>query len=175
MTSLFIFVEGLDDERFISEVIVPRLLKVYDQVDIHRYRNKTEKYVSNFISSIKSMSGVNYMFISDFDMNPCISTRKDRLIERYDGLDKEHIFIVKNEIESWYVAGLDRNNCSKFRIKHFTDTVNVTKNSFDEMFNIKSKSRVDLMLEILVSFDSRVARKQNSSFDYFFRKTFDRD
>lgn len=58
--------------------------------------------------------------MSDFDFQyPCITSRKDKRInefsnENYDCLDLDKIFIVKLEIESWYISGID-NSLDQFK------------------------------------------------------------
>ena len=81
------------------------------------------------------------------------------------------IFIVKDEIESWFLSGMntDLEIFDEFNIPD--DTEGITKEMFNEMMNNSHfNSRIDLMIEISKSYDFDLATKRNNSFKYFLEK-----
>ena len=168
---LVLLVEGGDDTRFAESVLIPLLEPRFDHVQIYEYAEKQPAEARDFINNIKNTPDWSYIFIADFDQGPCVTRRKDRLVSRYGNLDIERILIVRREIESWYLAGLDRDSCSELGIPIFGDTDDVTKEQFD---NIKSRNlpHADFMVEILRRYDTTTARGNNASFDYAMGKYF---
>ena len=45
---LFLLVEGNDDERFFSKVIVPKFKGIYEWVEVWKYSQQGKKRVKNF-------------------------------------------------------------------------------------------------------------------------------
>lgn len=90
---------------------------------------------------------------------------------KFKHLNPDSIFFVKDEIESWFISGMDA-NLEEF--KEFTipeNTEEITKEIFDEMVdNSHFDSKIDLMMEISKSFDFDLAISRNESFKYFIEK-----
>jgi len=164
---LVIFVEGEDDKNFFEKIVTPKLEYKYE-VRIFEYARRKKEKISDFIRSIKSMNG-DYIYVSDFDSGPCISAKKEKKCGEYKNIEKDKIIIVKQEIESCYLAGLNDANSKKFKIKKVPDvTDTVTKEKFYEL-TIKERD-LNFMLKILNNFDIETAKQKNKSFKYFVTK-----
>ena len=110
--------------------------------------------------------------MGDYDSSDkCITLKKEELISKFNHLNKNVIFIVKDEIESWFLSGMntDLEIFDEFNIPD--DTEGITKEMFNEMMNNSHfNSRIDLMIEISKSYDFDLATKRNNSFKYFIKK-----
>lgn len=171
--TLYIFVEGDDDERFFREILLPRLRKKYDGVRIIKYAQKPKKfeYVEKFIKSIQSMR-CDYIYVTDINNSPCVTGKKEEICENLRNINSSRIVVIIKEIECWYLAGLDRNSAKKLGIKKVHNTTDtITKESFDNLMPAeKFDSRIDFMREILKNFSFNVALRKNKSFKYFIKK-----
>ena len=166
---LFIFVEGDDDKRFFDAIIKPVFEKQYDSVAVWKYSQKKNREVSSFLKSIKGMNA-NYIFVSDIDLAPCVTAKKQDIQDKFNELDKDRIIIVKREIESWYLAGLNDASSKRFGMSHQESTDNATKEQFNGLIPQKFDSRIDFMQEILKCFSIETGKQKNTSFRYFFKK-----
>ena len=113
--------------------------------------------------------GVKYiipLFFADIDKFPCVTSRKDRIIAKFNNLEQGKILVVKPVIESWYLAGLDSDACRAFRIPQLNDTSGITEQVFNQRIPKKFKIRRDFMVEILKQYDIETARRKNESFAY---------
>lgn len=169
--SLFLLVEGDDDERFFSSLIKSHFKQRFPFAMIWRYAEETRKRVSDFVRSIDAMGGT-YLFLVDCDTSPCITAKKDEVIQKYPGVDASRIVVVCAEIEAWYLAGLKDvvQKQWKFAIKGSTDAI--TKEKFNQLISSRFDSRVDCMREILKLFSVEFAKSRNQSFRYFIDKHF---
>ena len=161
---LFIFVEGLYDEKLLKRIYKYSLNKI----QIIQYSTKSPKQVNNFINSIKNMPKCDYVFFSDSDGNSKYE-KKRKLLNKYNKLDKNKIIVVCFEIESWYYAGISYQYCLKQKIEKFTYcTNNITKEIFKNKLP-KESYYTDIMLNILDNFSEELACKRNESFNYFYK------
>ena len=122
--------------------------------------------------NIKSKSN-HYLFLSDLDRNEtlCISSKKDLRMNKYKNLDPNKIIIVKEEIESWFLAGIDskRNQFKNFIVPHNTDLI--TKQDFDALLKKHSiDNKNNFLIEIAKNFNIKLAAERNTSFKYFLDK-----
>lgn len=166
---LFIWVEGPDDVRFFNEIIKPIFDKKYDLVEVRPYAKERSEYVSKFVKSIEGMKA-DYIFITDINSASCITDRKQQLLKTFKNIDQGRTVIVIQEIESWYLAGLDKVQAEKLRLPQLDITDEITKEKFDQLIPKKFDSRIDFMLEILKNFSVDVALQKNHSFKYFIEK-----
>lgn len=166
---LYIWVEGRDDNLFINEIVKPLFAQAYDWVEIIEYAAKRKRYVTQFIKSIKDMKAV-YIFMTDMDASPCISQRKQRLQKTFKNIDADKTIVVIQEIEGWYLAGLDEDSSKALGLPLLKHTNDISKEDFNQLIAKKSTSRIDFMLEILKRFSSEVAKQKNHSFKYFIEK-----
>ncbi len=151
-----------------DKIIKPEFEKVYDFVEVREYAEEKSKKVCEYVKYIQSIGG-EYIFVSDIDEFPCITKKKQKLVDIFDGIDDNRVIIVKKEIESWYLAGLDANKCRKFKMKHFNDTENIRKEDFKQQVPMRC-NEVMYMIEILEEYCPYTAKEQNNSFKYFVNK-----
>ena len=118
--TLYILVEGSDDEIFFASVISPILANSYDSVQFWQYSQKTKSRVNKFIEGIKAMQAAgiaDLIIVSDLDESPCVTDKKERILSRFRSLSADaggppgtrigtKIQIVCKEIEGWYLAGV---------------------------------------------------------------------
>lgn len=172
---LYIFVEGSDDQRMFEQVFRPKFESDYDSVLIIPYASLPAKALKAQIQAIASRKNTDYIFVCDLDSQGdssfCITKRKNKQQEKMGGtLPADKILVVKEEIESWYLAGITSDNLAKFSIKPFQDTENIGKERFMKLIPKQFMSKTDFMVEILKEYDLNVGRKQNSSLNYFVMK-----
>lgn len=163
---IHVFLEGEDDERFFDKIIKPELLKKYSKIKVFKYAQTTRSTLEKFITILKN-SHAMYIFFSDMDRAPCYTKKKEALkLKTAKNIDNVKIIIAKSEIESWYLAGLDRHSAASLNIQHFRNTENITKEDFDSISK-KYTSRIYCMMNILEKFSIDIAKTQNKSFKYF--------
>lgn len=163
---LFIFVEGNDDKRFFNRIIKPIFEKKYDWVEVIQYAQDSPKWRVDFLKSIQS-ANADYIYVADINNKPCVSAKKQAIQNELKDIDENSIIIVKMEIESWYLAGVDDTNAKKLKICTYITTDTLTK----EQFNcLTSGSRINFMSEILNCFSLEGAKQKNNSFKYFMEK-----
>ena len=159
---LYVFVEGPDDERFLTK-IYKKCLGNYKFI---KYAVLSPEKIKKFIQSINCMPDSDYVFFADAD-GKTIDEKRDILINRYSNLDKNKVFIVQYEIESWYYAGASEEVCQKLKLKHYiSDTNGLTK----EHFNAKLPQKTDrkfIMNKILEMYELELAISRNTSLSHF--------
>lgn len=170
MNKVYIYIEGDHDEIFVNFILYEYVWKNFG-IDLHPipYAQKTPKLVNK---SIKSKYRYEYLFLSDLDSetHPCITSMKKERFKKYDALDCSKIIIVKEEIESWYLAGVD-NDIGKFKdweIPIRTD--GIKKEDFDDIYISSFDSKKDCLKEIAKYYDFDLAIERNASFKYFLNK-----
>lgn len=162
-------VEGPDDTRFFNTIVKPELAGAFDDIRVIEYATKTREYRRNLIRSAVSM-GASHFVVGDFDSAPCISDRKEKLLQRCPGASEEQAVVVIEEIESWYLAGLDASACGEMQLPHRPVTNSVTKEQFNEMIPAAFRPRIDFLQEILKRYSVETALRQNHSFSYFWNR-----
>lgn len=155
---LFIFVEGNDDKRFFEAYYK------FEKVTFIPYKCLSNKVIKGYIDSFGEM-GADYLFFTDAD-GATIEAKLEKAIKKYPMCDKTKIRIVQREIESWYLAGLDQANCTKYKVKYLPKTDDVSKEKFDSMIP-KGYTHITFQIEILKHFDKECAKIRNLSFSRF--------
>src|SRR5215218_1316481 len=107
-------------------------------------------------------SGSKAPMMSD-SSKPCVTERKAALLAKYRRLDFSKVIIVKAEIESWYLAGLDADTCARLKLREVRDTQTVTKERFFQMMPGEFRSGLDFMVEVLKHHAIDVARAQTTT------------
>ncbi len=167
---LYVLLEGNDDERFFEGIIKARLSSQYSSIQVWQYAQKPPKKTKNFLKSITAIHS-DYFFWADINDLPCVTARKEKIRDKYgETIDINNLIIVIKEIESWYLAGLNDKARKELRIRTFRKTDNITKEQFDKLMPKKFDSRIDFMVEVLNRFCVEIAKRKNSSFDYFMEK-----
>lgn len=171
---LYIFVEGPDDERFIHNVILPLLEGNYNHIKIIKYATLTKSTLENFVKSCNKQPSTDYLFLCDMDARGdkklCITKRKDRELALHSFLNANKIIVVREEIESWYFAGIQSQKLEKYKIKRFDDTQVLTKEHFEKLIPKGFITSSDFMVEILKEYSLEDAITKNKSLEYFVLK-----
>lgn len=178
---LIIYVEGLNDYRFFERIIKPlfEIRGLYDHVSIleylgDNYKNRSNcEHISNFINNIKKIDQkpdycYHYLFVADLDQHTSISSKKEKILEKVTNLEHERIIVVVLEIESWYLAGLNKENSEKLKLPDFEHTNHITKEKFTALIPKDYDSEIVFRVEVLNNFSVDVAKNKNESFKYFF-------
>ncbi len=158
-----------DDERFIESIINPILEDKYNYVKTIKYQPMPIKKRYNFFKSIDSMVYADYIYLTDINHSPCISGKKQSVIAQLKCINLKRIFIVKKEIESWYIAGINEKESKKLKIRYFENTDEILKEQFNKLIPKKYNSRIDFITELINVFSYKDALRKNSSFKYFWQ------
>lgn len=164
------FVEGVDDQRFCRVILYPVLRKIYEQIEIVPYSQTKKKTTNVLIKVIRSEWDTDYLVLADRDVAPCVTIRKQLMLERFPEAEEDKIIVVVPEIESWYLAGLDERSSRKLGIPFSIDCERVTKEMFDSYKNRQFTSRIDWIEEILSCYSIDWAQQRCRSLRRFIRK-----
>ena len=156
---LFILVEGNDDKSFIK-FILKKCFKKYTP-RIIKYAEKTSPEINNYLLQIKKNNGY-YAMLADKDSNS-IESSKQFKSEKH-GITPNHIVIVDQCIEGWYVSGSNID----YRRKSINDTRDITKKKFKDLSGGTKHASKENMQKILKSFDIEKAKQHSKSFKYFY-------
>jgi len=165
-----IFVEGINDARFFDWII-----SRYYQVFPVPYQQKKNRIVCKYIEEAKSKEDHDYVFLADMDSHSysCVESKINKRKDEYDALDDDdRIIIVREEIESWYIAGICDNCPNDIKIISIpTNTENFTKEDFEKIIPSRfENSDIDFMIEIGKCFDLELAKSRNDSFSRLIKK-----
>ena len=163
---IYVFVEGGDDLRFFQSVIKPELEKQYRSVHISSYKNQRKSELENLINNIHK-NNMPYIFVADLDKKVCSTETKKFIKKQIPKIVDKQIIVVKHEIESWYVAGLEYKDASSLNVVYHTNTESITKEIFNSMITPDVRSRNLFLIKILEKFSIATAKKHNPSFAYF--------
>ena len=166
---LFIFVEGSDDQRFFTRVIIPLLEGEYASVELISYACMKSVKVCRFVRSITAMDH-DFILCGDIDQERNVKAKKAVLKSRFCVLSDDRIVVIIQEIESWYLAGLDDRSQRHLSLRHYRNTDHVTKEMFNRMIPRSYTSRIAFMADILDLFSVGVALEKNRSFRNFFTR-----
>ncbi len=166
---LFIFVEGSDDKRFFSRIIVPLLTGDYASVEIITYACMKSVKVCRFVRSIAAMDH-DFILFGDIDQERNVKAKKAVLKSRFCILSDDRIVVIIQEIESWYLAGLDERSQRRLALRSYRSTNHITKELFNQMVPQFYTSRIAFLADILDLFSLDTALEKNRSFRYFFTR-----
>jgi len=79
------------------------------------------------------------------------------------------VFIVREEIESWYTAGISEMLIQHYKLPAHDNTDQLKKEEFESLVPPRL-GRLQFILEILEEYDLESARNKNSSLNYFVNK-----
>jgi len=168
---LYILFEGDDDQRFVEKIIKPRLQKTYDYIGLYQYAQRSKVKVENFLQSVIAKKS-DYFCLVDIDQHPCVTKRKAHIKStKFGPVPDTNIFVVKKEIEGWYLAGLNESRCKELRLNVPKHTNFIGKQGFEDLLS-QSKLGCSTVckIEILNKFDLEIAKTKNHSFNYFCNK-----
>ena len=166
--SVVVFLEGRDDEEFFDSVMRGELAKRYN-VETRLYASKDKETLVQFVETLHKIKR-DYIVFADFDRSTCYIQRKETL-RKIPNARRGNIAVAKIEIESWYLAGIGKDECARLQIPYHTNTESVSKEDFERMLERGGwPSRKDFMAKTLEMFDVEKAKKQNASFRYVWDK-----
>lgn len=158
-------VEGTTDQIFIEKIISPILLKAGHAVNVVTYSQMSKEYLSKILHSIDLIDSAVCTVLADNDERDNVKLSR-ALTEKRFGIHIKKLYIVVEEIEAWYMAGLTEVTRRAMGIRHKGLTDFITKERFNSS-RPRGIKRMDFMLEITKHFDIDSARKNNRSFNYF--------
>lgn len=165
----YFFIEGPNDKAFFQKIFHPILIKKYNFVKYILWSSQKKDFLKALIKQIEKNKYEDYIFISDFDLNRanCYPHKKELLIARMPFINKIKILIVKAEIESWYSAGLSREDQHYFNLHNlpfYTETI--TKEIFEKEIAYNFSPKTYLFELILDKYSIEIAQQRNESFKY---------
>lgn len=165
------FVEGDSDMRFVEDVIEPELER--PDINTITYSEEPDSHINNLVETFQQMYRDTYL-LRDFDKGKedCknIHDRKQYVQKKFEDIKLNRIIVVKDEIEGWYLAGIDSEARSTLGIKVPDNTENIGEDEFKQKLHESDfESEVNFQLEIIDRFDIDTAKEKNDSFDYFTR------
>lgn len=163
---LFIFVEGSDDVRFFETIIKPRFEHAFESVELITFACTKSVKVDRFIRGINAMHH-SYIIVTDIDMETSVHAKKMIILSRFTEADYRNIMVIIQEIESWYLAGIDDTGAKALGIHAPARTDFVTKEHFIRWIPRYYPSKIAFMIEILKHFSLSVAVEKNKSFRFF--------
>lgn len=162
---LYIFVEGPDDYNYFEKIFG----ESFGEYKIIKYASMPQVKLNNFIRTIPSIPGSDYLFFGDED-GKGVANKKTELLSQYNSLSSSKLFIVQFEIESWYYAGVNQDVCKKLKLRHYQhDTNTLTKEQFYSKLSRPSERKY-VMSQILTLYSKELAEIRNNSFNAFFSK-----
>jgi len=171
---LYILLEGTDDERYFNAVIIPHFKTKYKKVNSIRYANMPKNIFIKYIKTFQEQ-GSDYIMFTDLDSqgdkNYCVTKRKNKIIKNYKSkIKQDQIIVIKEEIESWYLAGITQADLKIYKIKKQNNTELVNKEQFKQLIPKDFTSTMDFMIEILKEYALDYAVGINNSLKYFSEK-----
>ena len=159
---LYIFVEGHFDELFFTKTYFTDNTNQFIQ-----YSSQKPEKVNAFIKSIKKMPTCDYLFFADSDGQSIID-KTNVILSEFSEVERNKVFIVQYEIESWYYAGVCETDCKKLKLSKFvfvTDTI--TKEDLIAKMQ-KPSERQYILSKMLDFFSKDIAVTRNASFKLFY-------
>jgi hypothetical protein len=167
----YFMIEGDDDERFVNRIVRPVLESNYDYIGFYQYAQRPKKDIERFIRSLLSKQA-DFLCLADINSLPCVTAKKQHIKEHKIGaVDDNRIIVIKMEIESWYLAGLNEKCCKGLRIPICATTDTIDKKKFGQLLlGSKLGYTINCMIEMLNNYDLNMAKSKNNTFKYFYNK-----
>lgn len=171
-SALVCFVEGLSDEIFLRNVIVPRINARYYDITLVQYAEATKEKTAEYCRSLACASRGkqwDYLMLADRNSEACVSERRRLLQEHFSLDDERRAIIATPEIEAWYIAGLT----DAFKDAHGIASPKVSCDSVTKEIlcrAIPAKMRTPkalCYLNLTKSYDLDLARGNSASLRYF--------
>jgi hypothetical protein len=163
--TLYLFVEGRDDERFLEQQIVPRL-SGRPRVRFVRYQNLPRNEIRKYLRAVNAQ-GASYAFLRDQDDFACHPSVIAHLRSRFRELTPSNVHVVVRSIEAWYLGGVDEAGCRQLGLSWSglrSGTNQVHKRSLAALREVScSLTDIELLSGCLDGFDLRRAKRQNES------------
>jgi hypothetical protein len=165
--TLYVLLEGNDDERFFRSLVRPHLERRYRKIKFWKYAREKRKHTLKFVRSLIRME-VDFIFVRDIDSAPSVRAKKQEIEAFYeDAIPDKALVIVVMEIESWYMAGPDEEYLLQRGIAIGSgSTDSLTKEVFNRLIPPRM-SRIEFLNEILEHSTIERGVTRNVSFRYF--------
>ena len=150
LKKVLLLVEGDDDSRFIKKIIIPIINNFYSNVSVREYIQLNKKLREILINNYER-NGDDIFVFADYDNTTCISNKIKSVRKNYNFTNSLKIFIVKKEIESWYIAGIDDALLIKYKLSPIEDTENLSKKFIDHI-GTQDDSILECKLQLLKSY-----------------------
>jgi hypothetical protein len=161
------FVEGFKDELFLQNII-PKITG-NSEFKIFKYSQQPKCKTNNYIKSITRTVQLDYILLSDAD-SQSIDDKKRSLAIKFSQLNSSNIIIVKTEIESWYIAGMQQKTLNKLKNRNWTkNPESITKEEFNKIIN-SGRGSIEYMTRILQDYLIDQAIKRAPTFSDFVKK-----
>jgi len=179
---LFILVEGYDDELFFTDLIKPKLIQKFDAVILKQHAGGSKHWIKDIVRGEIMGKGGHYIYIIDREEFDCVSLKLHKTLEKRQYLEKNKIMVVVIEIESWFLALLNEEDCNSLGFKeYYNSTDNINKEEFKSIMPNHYKTRQDCFVDILRHISRKKeeaikeAKKKNASFNYFMTRFLDKN
>ena len=170
MKIIYIFVEGEDDEIFLK-FFLKNYTKQFDKVIFWKYAQKKKLDNIRVLKSIKQIENWEYIFFTDFDSRDSIGERKREIQKRFNHeLDYDKIFIVIEEIESWFAAGIDFKHFELKQLSYIKDSQDITKEYFNALCLGRYHPKTNFLIEIMKHYQLKQSLDRNLSLNYTYYK-----
>lgn len=167
LVPLQVLVEGMDDRKLIKLILKKCFDVDLEENNIIEYAQQKKGFIYGVLVSANNNS-MQTIILSDEDKESTIISRTTSSTSTEKLINDENIFVVKKEIESWYLAGT---NTTKIGIQIKTppdETDTITKENFEDLIS-NDIILNDFKNEILNTFDTELAQKRNKSFKKFYK------
>lgn len=170
MKIIYIFVEGEDDEIFLK-YFLKRFSLDYDKIIFWKYAQKKKSDNIKLLNSIKQVKDWDYFIFADFDSRESLNQRKREIQKKFGNeVDNDKLFIVIEEIESWFAAGIDFKYFDLEKLKYIKDTQEITKEFFNSQCLGKYHPKTHFLIEIMKRFQLKQSLDRNLSLNYTYYK-----
>lgn len=166
---LFVFVEGPDDTRFLEQAFKHYFDSKYGYVMFIEYASLSNVKLNDWVETARGMDA-DLLWLRDLDNAPCATYWRSNLVQSFRRLSVDEIIIVKQEIESWYLAGASSDVLSVSSGHRITNTENIDKEQFRRLMPDRFIAPIDFMVEILKTYSLERGAGRNGSLEYFQRK-----
>jgi hypothetical protein len=163
----YVLLEGDRDADFFNSILYQLFKKKFRIIEEWKYSQEEIEDTRKFINKAKKGTCI---FLHDFDKSNCFTEVKKVVKDLWAELDETEIHIVKDEIESWYLAGISIKSSKKMGITNqHLNTENISKGDF---LNLKPRGMTKTVFyeTFLMSYDLEKAKDRNLSLKRFIEK-----
>ncbi len=177
--TLHILHEGKHDKDYFEHFIKKDLLKNYQCTKLKTFKYTTYESATKHINTIVSENEKLIIF-GDADFQSIGTAKPKNQKDLHNYLCKKFniknnceklLFVVIEEIESWYLAGFDKVFCTKHAVKYHKNTENVTAETFAECRIRPEQTEKEFrnwLLKNKNEYKIDEAKKRNNSFKLFY-------
>lgn len=170
MSHTLFLVEGPDDDKFVKDVLEPRM---DEHAEVFKYSEKANDLVDDTVRLLAGTYEGHY-YVADLDRGTdergdCrnCDQRERHERDRYELDPTFEILVAVDAVEAWYLAGVPDWMGNDRDVYPPSDTTYVDKDEFTAVFEESSyRSQEQLKIDIVRDYDYDLARERNDSFRY---------